>query len=120
VIQSTTGIASSPTNVVTDTPGLAAPYDVTVNVLASRMYPAFRQAVIVSQLLPPSLLGNYHLAGVTSPARGLGAASTVVRWGPAPTGWNYTVSAPHVDIDGQARPSTPSGRYDAGSDQLIP
>ena len=120
VIQSSTGIAASPTNVVTDTPGLLAPYDVTVNILASRMYPAFRQAIIVSQLLPPSLLGDYHLANATSPARGLGAVSKTVRWGPGPGGWNYTVNAPSTDIDGQARGSLPARRYDAGSDQLIP
>ena len=34
----------------------------TVNILASRTYPAFRQAVIVAELLPPSLMGDYHLA----------------------------------------------------------
>ena len=120
VMQTTTGITASPTNVITDTPGLAAPYDVTVNILASRMYPAFRQAIIVAQILPPSLMGNYHLADATSPARGRGAASTLVRWGPAPAGWNFTVNAPSTDIDGQARGSLPARRYDAGSDQLIP
>ena len=46
-----------------------------MNILASRTYPAFRQSVIVAELLPPSLMGNYHLAAATpaSPARGLGA-----------------------------------------------
>ena len=120
VLQTTTGTASSPTNVVTDNPVLAAPYDVTVNVLASRMYPAFRQAAIVAQLLPPSLMGDYHLLDSTSPAWGLGAAGTTVRWGPGVNAWTYLVKAPVTDIDGQARPSGTPSRYDAGSDQLYP
>ncbi|HUX71693.1 MAG TPA: IPT/TIG domain-containing protein, partial [Cellulomonadaceae bacterium] len=112
VLQTTVGTAASATNVVTDNPVLVSPYDVTVNVLASRMYPAFRQAVIVAQLLPPSLMGDYHLLDATSPAYGLGAASTTVRWGPGGGGWVYTVSAATPDIDGQARPSLRPRRYD--------
>ena len=115
VLQTTTGTTSSPTNVVTDTPGLVAPYDVSVNILASRTNFAFRQASIVAQLLPPSLMGDYHLTGVGSPARELGAASTLVRWGTGGNGWTYPVPAPVADIDGQARPT--GTRYDAGSDQ---
>ncbi|MHB1490021.1 MAG: hypothetical protein ACYCTH_05920, partial [Cellulomonas sp.] len=120
VLQTTVGTAASATNVVTDDPVLVSPYDVTVNVLASRMYPAFRQAVIVAQLLPPSLMGDYHLLNSTSPAYGLGAARTTVRWGPGGDGWVYTVSAATPDIDGQRRPSLRPTRYDAGSDQLQP
>jgi len=120
VIQTTTGTLASPTNVVSNDPGLVSPYDVTVNVLASRMYPAFRQAVIVAQQLPPSLMGNYHLLSSASPAYGLGAARTTVRWGPGGGGWVYQVSAASPDIDGQPRPSLRPTRYDAGSDQLQP
>jgi len=130
VIQTTMGTDGGLNTTVTDNAGLAAPYDVTVNVLASRMYPAFRQAVIVAQLLPPSLMGDYHLADNASPAWGRGAASTTVQWkpvppvwGPAPlvpSGWTYTVSAPSTDIDGQPRPSAAPARYDAGSDQRTP
>jgi hypothetical protein len=95
---------------------------VTVNVLASRSYPAFRQSVIIAELLPPNLMGNYHLAtsSPTSSARGLGAASVTVTWGTGTSRFTYTVPAPALDIDGDVRP-TGTGqnrRYDAGSDQL--
>ena len=65
VLQSTEGTTSDASNTVTDAPGLKDPYELTVNVLASRTYPAFRQAVIVAELLPPSLMGDYHLGGTT-------------------------------------------------------
>jgi hypothetical protein len=120
VIQTTRGTDGGTSTTVSDDPVLADPYDVSVNVLASRSYPAFRQAVIVSELLPPTLLGDYHLAGATSPARGRGLSSTTVRWGPGLLGFTYAVTAPRVDIDGQTRPSGTPARYDAGSDQLVP
>ncbi|HKC27703.1 MAG TPA: hypothetical protein VKB75_06795, partial [Jatrophihabitans sp.] len=103
-------------------PLFVSEYNVTVNVLASRSYPAFRQSVIVAEILPPKLMGDYHLAAGSS-ARGVGALSTLVNLGGA---LHYTVSAPALDIDGDARPTvTGSGqnqtrRYDAGSDQMTP
>jgi hypothetical protein len=106
----------------------AKTYDVSVNVLGLRTYPAFRQAVIIAELLPPTLMGDYHLAGTGSAAYGAGRASTVVNWGTfSPTranpnrwlGWSYTVTAPTPDIDGDPRPGR-LGRHDAGSDQLVP
>ncbi|HET7397218.1 MAG TPA: hypothetical protein VFJ94_01750 [Intrasporangium sp.] len=118
VIQTTTGTDGGADTTVTDAPGLLDPFDLTVNVLASRTYPAFRQAAIVTALLPPALQGDYHLAGTSSPAYGRGAASTQVVWGSL---FTQTVSAPPVDIDGQPRPSaTLPRRWDAGSDQLTP
>jgi IPT/TIG domain len=120
VLQSADGTTNDPSTTVTDAPGLKDPYELTVNVLASRTYPAFRQAVVVAELLPPSLMGDYHLAGTTSPAYGRGAAGTLVRWGAGTSGWTYTVSSPTVDIDGDKRPSSSPARYDAGSDQLTP
>ena len=127
VIQTTQGTDGGIGTTISDAPQLVSPYDVSVNILASRTYPAFRQAVIVAQILPPSLMGDYHLAGPTSPAYGTGAASTTVTWGtttsttPLVTPWTYVVNAPTPDIDGDPRPSAslPS-RYDAGSDQLVP
>ncbi len=116
-------VQADPTNSTVD-PLFRSGYDVTVNILASRMYPAFRQSVIVAELLPPTLMGDYHLAdSPPSVARGLGAADVAVHWGTvnnkdAWSGWTYTVSAPTSDIDGQARPT--AGRYDAGSDQQSP
>ena len=119
VIQTTTGTAASPTNSVGSDPLFVSPFDVTVDIAPLRTYPAFRQAVIVTEILPLSLMGNYHVAS-GSPARGRGAASTLVRWGPGGSGWTYTVSAPTPDIDGQPRPTGvgASRRWDAGSDQL--
>ena len=73
---------------------------------------------MVAEILPPSLMGDYHLAGTRSPAYGRGAASTTVPWGlragatPSPR--------PPTDIDGDRRPSHTATRYDAGSDQLTP
>ncbi len=88
--------------------------------LASRTYPAFRQAVMVAELLPPSLMGDYHLGGTGSPAYGRGAASTrsAGAWGLG----SYTVSCRQRPTStGTGRPSLgPTSRYDAGSDQLTP
>ncbi|TDU83304.1 SdrD B-like protein [Kribbella voronezhensis] len=127
VLQDETGSAPDPSNSTAD-PRFVSPYEVTVNVLAVRSYPAFRQAAIVAQLLPPSLMGDFHVATgtPTTPARGLGAASAVVRWGTPTTGFSYTVPAPSPDIDGQPRPTVTGvfplqqRRYDAGSDQMTP
>lgn len=123
VLQDTTGTVPDATNSTVD-PGFVSPYEVAVNILAVRSYPAFRQAVVVAQLLPPELAGDYHLATATpaSSARGLGAANTVVRWGTGTTGFSYTVTAPTPDIDGQPRPTGIGSqrRYDAGSDQMTP
>jgi hypothetical protein len=113
-------VTPSATNAVVDDVKFKAPYDVTVNVLSFRTYPAFRQAVIVAQILPPNLMGDYHLATATpaSPARGLGAANVLVSWGNTGNNWSYLVTAPTPDIDGDARPT--GTRYDAGSDQMKP
>ena len=105
VLQTTTGtddgVAGS-NNTVADDAKFKSPYDVSVNILSFRTYPAFRQAVIVAEILPPNLMGDYHLAGTTSPAYGRGGVNTNVRWG---AGWNYNVTAPTPDIDGNARPT---------------
>jgi hypothetical protein len=123
VLQDLTGTAPDATNSTVD-PGFVSPYEVSVNILSVRTYPAFREAVVVAQLLPPDLMGDFHLATATpaSSARGRGAANTVVRWGTAANAFTYTVTAPSPDIDGQPRP-TGTGtqrRYDAGSDQMTP
>jgi len=118
VVQAPDGSTASPGA----DPTFVSGYDVSVNVLASRMYPAFRQAVIVAEILPPSLMGDYHL-GSGSSARGAGVASTTAAWY---SGLSYVVTAPARDIDGEARPTvTGTGqnqtrRYDAGSDQMTP
>jgi len=126
VIQTTQGTdvttAAPQGNRITDTASVKTPYDVTVDVLASRTYPAFRESVVIAQLLPPNLMGDYHLTGTGSPAWGAGLPFLDVIWG---TNSNpsfrlqYRVSAPSDDREGDTRPSTNS-RFDAGSDQLKP
>jgi hypothetical protein len=125
LLQTGTQVSDDGSNVIGSAgPGFVSEYNVDVNILASRTYPAFRQAIIVAQLLPPYLMGDYHLGASSSPAYGIGAASTDVHWGTQNNrgvwrGWTYPVTAPTPDIDGQARPGV-SARYDAGADQLAP
>jgi hypothetical protein len=127
VLSDETGTAPDASNSTVD-PGFVSPYEVSVNILAVRSYPAFREAVIVAQILPPDLMGDFHVATATpdSSARGRGAASTVVRWGTPTSGFTSTVAAPSPDIDGQPRPTVTGffpfqqRRYDAGSDQMTP
>jgi hypothetical protein len=120
----TLGTDGGSATVRSDNPVFVAPFDVAVNILQLRTYPAFRQSVIVAEILPPSLLGNYHLLNTTSPAYGRGTGSVRVRWGATTqtNAWLYTVSAPNKDIDGNNRPSVIGGtrRFDAGSDQFQP
>jgi hypothetical protein len=117
---------ADPSNTISDDPVFVAPFDVTVNVLASRTYPAFRQSIIVAEILPPSLMGNYHLKDTTSPAYGAGVLNQTVRWGATASSLNYVVTAPIKDIDNDARPTltgpvlNPTRRYDAGADQYVP
>jgi hypothetical protein len=92
-------------------------------VLAFRANPAFRQSVIVTEILPLDQMGNYHLGTTpTSPARGRGTGSITVTWGTGLLPFTYTVTAPSKDIDGDNRPTVvgTSRRYDAGSDQMVP
>jgi hypothetical protein len=118
VVQTPEGTSNDATNSSAD-PLFASPYDIQLNVLSLRAFPAFRQAIVVTELLPLNLLGDYHLQASGSSARGLGAASTTVSWGTGTNPWTYTVPAPSPDIDGNARPGA-GGRYDAGSDQIVP
>ncbi|HKC26862.1 MAG TPA: IPT/TIG domain-containing protein, partial [Jatrophihabitans sp.] len=57
ILQAPDGTTASPGAA----PLFVSEYNVTVNVLASRSYPAFRQSVIVAEILPPKLMGDYHL-----------------------------------------------------------
>jgi len=111
-----------------DDPVFVAPFDVAVNILQLRTYPAFRQSVIVALIVPPSLMGDYHLLNANAtpptPAYGRGTGSIRVRWGASTelNPWVYLVAAPNRDIDGDNRPSVIGGirRFDAGSDQFQP
>ncbi len=118
VLQTDRGTAASPTIRLSDDPVLKEPFDLVVDVLSSRTYPAFKLALITAEVLPPSLTGDYHLTGPGTPAYGRGTASVPVVWGTGQNPYGYTVQAPTNDIDGQPRPT--AGRWDAGSDQYLP
>ena len=103
------------------------PYDVTVNVLASRTYPAFRQAAIVAADPAPRPDGRLPPGGAGSPAYGRGAPAR------RPTGARVrhrrtragTAAVPGrratPDIDGNvADAGAASALIDAGSDQVTP
>ncbi len=104
-------------NRVTDAPGLKDPYLLSVDVLASRTYPAFRQSMVIAELLPPNLMGDYHLADTTSPAYRQGVFGLSVPWA---SGLTYTVAEPTDDIDGDGRPTQAGStrKWDSGSDQV--
>lgn len=126
VIQTIVGTDGGTATTVGVDPLFLSPYDVSVDIQNLRANPAFRQAVIVTQTLTPSLMGDYHLAGIASSAYARGTGSVRVRWGAGVSGWVYLVAAPNRDIDGDRRPSvsvvgtTTTRRYDAGSDQVQP
>ncbi|HET7475665.1 MAG TPA: SdrD B-like domain-containing protein [Dermatophilaceae bacterium] len=126
VVQTTSGTDGGQNMTVSAAnPGLVDPYDVAVSVLPVRTNPAFRQAAIVTEVLPFDLLGNYHLTGSGAIAYGAGAVSYQVTWNtgaPVAGTVSYQVYAPAFDIDGDPRPvpPAPAGRIDAGSDQVVP
>ena len=87
-------------------PTVVASYDVGVQIEASRLFPTFRQAVIVANAVAPDLQGNYHLAGPASPASNAGTAlldGTALPWP-----YNH-------DFDGDLRSTTTP---DIGADEI--
>ncbi|WP_344951618.1 IPT/TIG domain-containing protein [Terrabacter ginsenosidimutans] len=128
VIQTTTGTDGGANVTVSDTPGFKDPTpELTVTVLAARTYPAFREAAIVTALLPPRLRADYHLSGTSATAYGKGRGTTTVTYGSQlvlgrTVLWTVTVTAPPRDIDNQPRPTVAgtSRRFDSGSDQFVP
>ena len=99
-------VAADPSNKIGLDPQVVASYDVGVQIEASRLFPAFRQAVIVANAVAPDLQGNYHLAGPASPASNAGTAlldGTALPW-------------PYDhDIDGDLRSLTSP---DIGADEI--
>ncbi len=123
VIQSTDGTDVTPAalkgNRISDVASVKDPYAVSVDVLASRTYPAFRQSTVIAQILPPNLMGDWHLTGADSPAFNAGIAFLDVVWGTSTNVNNrlqYRVSSPTDDLEGTPRPT--GTRFDAGADQL--
>lgn len=82
--QSDPQVTASATNKVNGTtpnfPQFAAPYDVSVQIITSRLFPSFREAVIVADAVAPNIQGDYHLGGAGSPAAasGLGSDAAVL------------------------------------------
>ena len=100
VLQTTTGTDGGVNTRVSDDPLLRAPYDLTVDVLAARTYPAFRQAAIVTTKLPahparglppgrrvgrPSVPGAASTAGLHRSDRQLPGQRATARTSTAPT-----------------------------------
>jgi hypothetical protein len=103
VLQVATGTTADASNRAID-PGVVAVYDTAVSFQVWRNNPAFMGAILVAVDVPPTLMGNYHLASTSSPAFNLGVAS------------RSGVNAPATDIDGAQRPQ--QGGYDAGADEI--
>jgi hypothetical protein len=101
------GVTPSPSNKVGVNPGVKAPFDVSVTILTSRTFPAFREAVIVAKNMPPGLQGDYHLTGAAAAAHNGGTGSQPYTGGLVP--------APAIDYDGQFR-MTPN---DIGADEAF-
>ena len=85
------------------------PRDVSVTILNSRTFPAFRQAVIVTTAVSPTWDSDYHLAAGTNPAANAGSSAITPPTGPTP------VTNVGHDIDNATR----SGTYDIGSDEAF-
>jgi SdrD B-like domain/Polysaccharide lyase family 4, domain II/IPT/TIG domain len=102
-------VTPSPTNRINVDPLVKASYTVTADILTSRTFPSFKEAVIVAKSVDPALQGNYHLqAG--SPAVNNGSGGQ-----PNPNPPPSTVNGPLGDYDGQLRI-----RPDIGADEYYP
>ncbi|MEO7752951.1 MAG: SdrD B-like domain-containing protein, partial [Terracoccus sp.] len=98
---------ASASNKTTD-PKVVTPFDLSVSFATWRQNPAFVDATVVAFEKPADQMGDYHLqacAGTTTPACDTGAASA------------GGVTAPGVDIDGDARPS--GAAIDMGADEVV-
>ena len=111
IIANSTGFAASATNKIGVDPLVKSPFDVSVQILTSRTFPSFREAVIIAKQVDPQLQGNYHLVGSASPAANSGAPSKVYVAPPA-------VPAPATDYDGQPRPQPVRTAPDIGADEV--
>ena len=102
---------SSPTNVLVDPVDLLAnpiikdsTHEIPLTFTSWRTNVNFNGAIMVTADLPPTLMGDYHLAVVGSPAFNLGASV------------KSSIPAPTFDIDNQGRPA--KGGYDSGADEI--
>ncbi|MEZ4679827.1 MAG: hypothetical protein R2932_36975 [Caldilineaceae bacterium] len=107
VLTSSNSIIQSGDGATGSDPLVASPYDVAVTFAAWRNNPAFVDAIMVVNDLPPNLLGDYHLTA-SSPAINLGVAS------------NAGVTAPTFDIENQARTANPDGGADEFGGSITP
>ncbi len=111
---------SPATNSAAD-PLVVVAYDTALTFAPWRTNPNFVGAILVAADLPPRVLGDYHLSGISSPAYNTGAVSKAVPLYQQPPA---TLSAPTADIDSPAGPPTPpaarpaSGAFDMGADEF--
>lgn len=113
IIANAIGFAASPTNKIGADPRVRAPFDVSVQILTSRTFPSFREAVIVARSVAPRLQGDYHLVGAASPASAAGALAKQYTNPPV-----SIVPAPATDYDGQIRPRPVLTAPDIGADEV--
>ena len=108
-------VTSSSTNVVGVSPGVSNPYDVSVQILTSRAFPSFRQAVIVANAVSPVIQGNYHLAA-GSVAHNAGGTVSSTLGSPDRVSLDALRLLGH-DYDGQTRSNTAVDPLDIGADE---
>ncbi len=106
------GALASGTNQTVD-PMVIAPFDASVSGLPWRGNPNFVANTIVALDVPVTIMGDYHLSGIASPAVDRGAASKAAPTYQQPPA---TINAPSIDIDNQARPARAG--YDIGADEV--
>jgi len=116
------GVVFSGTNSNVD-PAVISTLDIPLSFTSWRTNVNFIGAIMVTADLPPNLLGDYHIPGMSSSAYNLGAAYKCLNGAltcsvPSGLRWN----APLFDIDNQVRPysATGPGIYDAGADEWRP
>ncbi len=112
ILQSTNGTVASVTNLSVD-PQVTTQYDTNVAFQPWRTNPNFIGALLVAQDVPPSLLGNYHLANTSSPANNAGASGKVLPTYQRPPN---NLASPTFDYDNEGRPA--SGAFDIGADEI--
>ncbi len=96
----------------TGDPQVLSPFDLTIQVQTSRLFPSFRQSAIVADIVTPGIRGDYHLPVDVGSAVGLADNRT-----------NQYVSTSVAglmahDIDGDNRPKVTNRQPDAGADEV--
>ncbi len=112
ILQTTLGTVSDPSNLVGVDPLVISQTNISVTFQPWRTNPLFTGAMMVTENVPPSLLGNYHLSGTGSPAFNAGVPFKAFPIYRPLAPWR----APSFDYDNEGRPAF--GAYDAGADEI--